>query len=84
MAGMLPTTGYTSNEVEDMVNTVSRKMKEDNIKLTMVSGDNAAAHQSYFAKLMQDWQQHVFPLIDWPFTYNGTYLLIDFSSNLLI
>lgn len=72
--GMLPTAGYTSDDVEAMVSSVSKKMSENNVKVLMVSGDNASTHQSFFAKLMKDRQQHAFPLIDWPFTYNGTYL----------
>ncbi len=68
---MVPTTGYSAVEVEELVTTVSTRMKASNLNLLMVSSDNAAAHQSLFAKLMEDRQQCSFPLIDWPFTYRG-------------
>ena len=68
---MLPTTGYSSADLEQFVSIVKTKMHEHELKLLMISGDNAAAHQSYFAKLMEDHQQQAFPLIDWPFTYFG-------------
>lgn len=80
--GMLPTTGYSAQDVGSFAQEVSQKMNERNIPLLLVSGDNASSHQQFFRQTMKDNQQHNFPIIDWPYSYKGTSFLIMFIQKL--